>query len=165
MNRVAIWVAACRPKTLIASMSPVLIGTTLALSQGYFNLRMFLFTLATGIGIQVATNFANDYFDFIKGADTEKRKGPTRVVQAGLVSLRQMKIGLLITLLLTFLSGYYLIWHGGLFISILLSVSLLLAVIYTGGPFPLAYLGLGELFVSCSSALPQSPAPTICKQG
>lgn len=147
MNRILIWTMACRPKTLIASISPVLIGTTLALSQGHFDLRMFLFTLATALGIQVSTNFANDYFDFIKGADNEKRKGPTRVVQAGLVSLRQMKTGLLVCLFLTFLSGCYLIWHGGIFLSCLLSISLLLAVVYTGGPFPLAYLGLGELFV------------------
>lgn len=147
MNRILIWTMACRPKTLIASISPVLIGTALAFSQGCFQLNMFLFTLATGIGIQVATNFANDYFDFLKGADTQKRKGPTRVVQAGLVSLRQMKTGLLIILFLTFLAGSYLIWHGGFFISLLLSLSLLFAVAYTGGPFPLAYLGLGEIFV------------------
>ncbi len=147
MNKILIWTAACRPKTLIASISPVLIGSTLALSQGYFDLKMFLFTLATALGIQISTNFANDYFDFIKGADNEKRKGPRRVVQAGLVSLRQMKTGLLVCLFLTFLSGCYLIWHGGIFLSCLLSISLLLAVVYTGGPFPFAYLGLGELFV------------------
>lgn len=147
MNRILIWTMACRPKTLIASISPVLIGTTLALADGHFDLRMFLFTLATALGIQVSTNFANDYFDYLKGADNEKRKGPTRVVQAGLVSLPQMRKGLLICLFITFLSGCYLIWHGGIFLSCLLSLSLLLAVVYTGGPYPLAYLGLGELFV------------------
>ena len=142
-----IWAMASRPKTLIASISPVLIGTTLAFYEGYFNLSMFLFTLATAIGIQVTTNFANDYFDFIKGADTEHRKGPNRVVQAGLVSIKQMKIALMICLFITFLSGCYLIWHGGIYLSCLLALSLLLAVCYTGGPFPIAYLGLGELFV------------------
>lgn len=147
MNRILIWTMACRPKTLIASISPVLIGTTLALTDGHFDLRMFLFTLATALGIQVLTNFANDYFDYIKGADTEKRKGPTRVVQAGLVSLSEMKKGLLICLIATLFSGCYLIWHGGIFLSCLLALSLLLAVVYTGGPYPLAYLGLGELFV------------------
>ena len=94
---------------------------------------MFLFTLATAIGIQVATNFANDYFDFLKGADTDKRKGPTRMVQAGLISLRQMKMGLFTTLFLTFLTGCYLIWHGGFVISLLVSISMLLAIMYTGG--------------------------------
>ncbi len=142
-----VWTQASRPKTLVASISPVLIGTTIAFSQGHFNLAMFLFTLATAIGIQVTTNFANDYFDFLKGADTVHRKGPTRVVQAGLVSPKEMKIALMICLFLTFLSGCYLIWHGGIYLSCLLALSLLLAVCYTGGPFPIAYLGLGELFV------------------
>lgn len=147
MNRILIWTMACRPKTLIASISPVFIGTTLALQQGHFDLKIFLFTLATALGIQICTNFANDYFDFLKGADTDKRKGPTRVVQAGYVSLQQMKKGLFLCLFLTLLSGCYLIWHGGIFLSCLVALSLLLAVLYTGGPFPLAYLGLGELFV------------------
>jgi 1,4-dihydroxy-2-naphthoate octaprenyltransferase len=147
MNRILIWTIASRPKTLIASISPILIGTTLALSNSHFDLILFLFTLATAIGIQVATNLANDYFDFIKGADTTKRKGPVRVVQAGLVNLKQMKKGLLLCLTLTLLSGSYLIWHAGIALACLLSVCLLLAVIYTGGPFPLAYLGLGEVFV------------------
>ncbi len=147
MNRVQIWTLACRPKTLIAGISPVLIGTALAIAHGFFDLRLFLYTFATAIGIQISTNFANDYFDFIKGADTSERKGPMRVTQAGLVSPRGMMLGLMVALGITFLCGCYLVWHGGLVIAFALALSLLLAVIYTGGPFPLAYLGLGELFV------------------
>jgi 1,4-dihydroxy-2-naphthoate octaprenyltransferase len=142
-----VWILAARPKTLIASISPVLIGSVLALSSGTFDLTCFLFTLATALGIQIGTNFANDYFDFIKGADTAARKGPTRATQAGLVLPKTMKRATGVVFALTALSGCYLVWQGGLPIAFLLALSILLGILYTGGPFPLAYLGLGDLFV------------------
>jgi 1,4-dihydroxy-2-naphthoate polyprenyltransferase len=147
MNKVQIWTLAARPKTLLAGISPVLIGATMALSQGYFDSRMFTMTILTALGIQIGTNFANDYFDFLKGADTADRKGPLRVTQSGLVSLHAMKRGIFLCFVATFLSGCYLIWHGGLVIAFLLALSILLGLLYTGGPFPLAYLGLGDVFV------------------
>ncbi len=142
-----IWIAAARPKTLAAGISPVLLGSALALSKGFFNPLIFVMTLLTALGIQITTNFANDYFDFIKGADTEKRKGPLRVMQAGLVSSSTMKKVIFITLASTACLGSYLAFQGGIVILLLLSLSLVLAILYTGGPYPIAYLGLGDLFV------------------
>lgn len=147
MNTIQIWISAARPRTLAAGLSPVLLGTTLALFEGSFNMLLFFVTLVTALGIQISTNFANDYFDFIKGADTVKRKGPLRVTQSGLVPLAIMKRAIFISLGCTALTSIYLAFQGGLVISFLLALSLLLAVLYTGGPYPLAYLGLGDVFV------------------
>ena len=147
MSLLQIWMLAARPKTLFAVISPILVGTTIALSSFTFRPMIFLFTLLTGLGIQISTNFCNDYFDFIKGADTAERKGPLRVTQSGLVSLATMKKACVISLSLTALCGLFLLWEGGMVIAILLALSLLLAVGYTAGPIPLAYKGLGDLFV------------------
>jgi 1,4-dihydroxy-2-naphthoate polyprenyltransferase len=142
-----IWLTAIRPKTLIAGISPVFIGATLALSEGVFQPLFFLLTLLTSMGIQISANLANDYFDFLKGADTAERKGPLRVMQSGLVTAVQMQRAIIITLALTFLSGCPLIFRGGIVIGGLLVLALVLAILYTAGPYSLAYLGLGELFV------------------
>jgi 1,4-dihydroxy-2-naphthoate polyprenyltransferase len=91
MNRVQVWTLAARPKTLVAGISPALIGTTLAIGDGSFESVVFLLTLLTGLCIQIDTNLANDYFDFVKGADTSERKGFLRVTQAGLVTASSMK--------------------------------------------------------------------------
>ncbi|MBX9923753.1 MAG: 1,4-dihydroxy-2-naphthoate polyprenyltransferase [Rhabdochlamydiaceae bacterium] len=147
MNTLQIWVAASRPKTLPISIGPALTGTLLAFSEGFFHPMLFLMTIATALGLQICANFANDYFDFMKGADTNERKGPLRVTQAGLVSLDQMKKALMISLTITACLGCCLVWYGGFFMAVLVAISLLCAVLYTGGPFPLAYLGLGDLFV------------------
>jgi 1,4-dihydroxy-2-naphthoate octaprenyltransferase len=146
MNRVQVWVYASRPKTLVIGISPVLIGTTLTISQGVFNPLLFLFTLITALAIQIGTNLANDYFDFVKGADTDDRKGFMRVTQAGVVAPKKMKIAMISVFSVALLTGCTLIWEGGLPIALLLAVSITLGVFYTGGPFPLAYLGLGEVF-------------------
>lgn len=142
-----IWLLAIRPKTLAASLSPILIGTAMALKTGFFDLLTFLFTLLTGLGIQIATNLANDYFDYKKGADTSARLGPIRVTQAKLVSESGMIKMLFFTFLTTLTSGSFLIWKGGAIFSLLIAAALLFALIYTAGPFPIAYLGLGEVFV------------------
>ena len=147
MNALKVWIIASRPKTLPVSIGPALLGTILALTDGFFNLFLFCMTLCTALGIQICANFANDYFDFIKGGDTKERKGPLRITQAGLVSLPTMKKALFISFGLTALMGCYLVWHGGLVIAFLVALSLLSAALYTAGPFPLAYLGLGDLFV------------------
>jgi 1,4-dihydroxy-2-naphthoate octaprenyltransferase len=146
MNQVRIWTQATRPKTLIISISPVMIGMALAITEGVFDFAIFLFTLATAMTIQIGTNLANDYFDYIKGADTSERKGPQRITQSGLVSPIAVKWATMIAFILAAVCGCYLIWHGGMAIGFLLAISILLGVLYTGGPFPLAYLGLGELF-------------------
>lgn len=158
MNATRIWVLAARPKTWIASFSPVLIGTTLALSDGVFDSILFLCTLLTALGIQTTTNLANDYFDFIKGADTKERKGSLRVMQAGLVTAGKMKCAIALLSALTFFLGCTLVYQGGFVIFCLLIISLILAILYTGGPFPLAYMGLGEIFV----LLFYGPVATLC---
>jgi 1,4-dihydroxy-2-naphthoate octaprenyltransferase len=141
---IKLWFRTIRPKTLIASISPVLIGTVMADTVNFITL---FFTLTTAIGIQICTNLSNDYFDYIKGADTEHRKGPVRAIQAGLVSVQDMKRAALIAMMATALSGMVLVYQGGIIISLLLAVSLALSVLYTAGPFALAYTGLGDLFV------------------
>jgi 1,4-dihydroxy-2-naphthoate octaprenyltransferase len=126
---------------------PVLVGTTIAFSLGHFNPWIFVFTLLTGVAIQISTNFCNDYFDYIKGADTKQRKGPLRVTQSGLIPESTMKRACAVSLITTALLGIVLVWHGGWLIALLVAISLVLAVGYTAGPVPLAYKGLGDLFV------------------
>lgn len=147
MRPISIWLEASRPKTLIASISPALLGTMLAWKNGSFSFFTFLFTLLTGVAIQVGTNFANDYFDFLKGSDTSDRKGPRRVTQAGLVSLPVMKRAIFIAFAAAAIFSSYLAFKGGPVISLLAILYITLSLAYTAGPMPLAYLGLGDFFV------------------
>jgi 1,4-dihydroxy-2-naphthoate octaprenyltransferase len=142
-----IWLLAARPKTLWAGIIPVIVGTVMALEARKFHLISFLATLAGAMLIQVGTNFANDLFDFQKGADNEARKGPMRVTQARLVTPYQMKVATTTVFVLAFLVGIYLVWRAGWPILIIGVLSILFAVLYTGGPFPLGYMGLGDILV------------------
>ncbi len=147
MKTFSVWLEASRPKTLIASISPALLGTALAWKSGSFSFLTFLFTLLTGVAIQVGTNFANDYFDFLKGADTSDRKGPRRVTQAGLIALPVMKRAIILAFIAAALFSAYLAFQGGPLISLMAIVYIALSLAYTAGPLPLAYLGLGDIFV------------------
>lgn len=142
-----VWIEGARPKTLIASLSPILMGSVIAFKQGVFNPLIFFLTVLFGLTIQVGTNFANDYFDFRKGADTEERKGPRRLTQSGLVTPATMKKATAITFGVAGLAAVYLVAQGGWLIGLLAALSIVLGYLYTGGPYPLAYLGLGDLFV------------------
>lgn len=143
-----IWITACRPKTLTAGVVPVLVGSSLAWSQGAtVRWWVFLLALLAASCIQIATNLFNDLIDFKKGADTEDRIGPERATASGLIKPEAILRGALIVSALALLSGVPLVLHGGWPILVLGLVSLLLAYGYTGGPFPLAYLGLAEIFV------------------
>ncbi|WP_420422552.1 1,4-dihydroxy-2-naphthoate polyprenyltransferase [Simkania sp.] len=142
-----VWIEGARPKTLIASLSPILIGSVIAFKQGVFHPLIFLLTVLFGLSIQIGTNFANDYFDFRKGADTDDRKGPRRLTQSGLVSPETMKKVTAITFGFAAFIALYLIAQGGWVIGMLAALSIVLGYLYTGGPYPLAYLGLGDLFV------------------
>ena len=147
MPRWKLWLLAARPRTLGAAVAPVIIGTALALGDGY---RAWPAALAAALGailIQIGTNFANDYFDFRKGADTAERLGPTRVTQAGLIAPEQVRNAFLLTFALSALPGLYLIWRGGWPILALGLISIASGILYTAGPFALAYVGLGDLFV------------------
>ncbi|MBC8159772.1 MAG: 1,4-dihydroxy-2-naphthoate polyprenyltransferase [Roseiflexaceae bacterium] len=141
------WVMAARPPTLPAAIVPVLVGTAVALALGSFQALPFLAALVAATLLQVGTNFANDYFDFKKGADTHERIGPTRVTQSGLLRPGQVRNAMVLTFALAALFGLYLVIVGGLPILIIGLLSIAAGVLYTGGPWPLGYNGLGDLFV------------------
>ncbi len=141
------WVLAARPKTLPAAVAPVLIGTAMAFGDFGFHLLSALAAMTGALLIQIGTNFANDYYDFKKGTDTKERLGPLRVTQAGLVSPEAMKRATIIVFTLALLVGIYLVFRGGWPIVIIGLASILFGVLYTGGPYPLGYNGLGEIFV------------------
>ena len=142
-----IWWLAARPKTLPAAATPVIIAGALALADGVFHLPSFLAALLGGLLIQIGTNYANDLFDFKKSVDTHERSGPLRVTQAGLVTVSEMRAATTIVFALAFLVGRYLVMRGGVPIVIIGITSILCGVLYTAGPYPLGYIGLGELFV------------------
>lgn len=139
------WLLAARPKTLPASIAPVLVGTALAVRAGKFDPLIFIATLVAAVLLQIGANYANDVFDFLKGAD-QARQGPTRVTQSGLLTPRQMLIGTAAVFGLAALIGLFLVFVGGLPILIIGLISIVCAIAYTAGPFPLAYRGLGDLF-------------------
>lgn len=140
------WILAIRPKTLFASLAPVVLGTAIAyFQQNKISPLIFLLTLICALLLQIASNLANDYLDFSKGVDNEDRLGPTRVTSAGLISPTAMKNALFLTLFMAFIFGLYLMWIGGPVIMAMGLLSLYFAYGYTGGPFPLSYNGLGEI--------------------
>ncbi|MCX8064238.1 MAG: 1,4-dihydroxy-2-naphthoate polyprenyltransferase [Candidatus Hydrogenedentes bacterium] len=136
-----------RPKTLGASISPVIIGTGIAIKDGGFHLLSAVCALVGGVMIQILVNYANDYFDYLKGADSEGRLGPIRSTTAGWLTPNQMRFLIGIITILCIIPGFYLVWRGGIPILIIGVVSIFLAYAYTAGPFPLAYFGLGDIFV------------------
>ncbi len=141
------WILAVRPKTLPAAVSPVLIGTVLAIRIGHFDPLPAIAALMVSLLLQIGVNLANDYFDFKKGVDTEARLGPVRVTQSGLIPPQTVKRTMLGTLFTAGLSGFYLVLIGGWPILLLGIAAILSALAYSGGPFPLASNGLGDLFV------------------
>jgi 1,4-dihydroxy-2-naphthoate octaprenyltransferase len=140
------WWSAARPKTLWASVAPVLMGTAVAAVEGAPHLPAAAAALACALLIQVGTNLANDYFDARKGADTAARIGPRRALQEGLLSAGAVRAGFAICFLLAVLLGAYLLARGGWPILLIGLGSVALGLLYTGGPAPLAYRGLGDLF-------------------
>lgn len=142
------WILALRPKTLSAALVPVVVATALVKAQGHVvQWWISALALSASILIQIATNLINDAVDFEKGADTEKRVGPIRVTQSGLLSKKQVMTAAGVCLAGAFACGVPLVIEGGWPIVAIGLVSIFLAYSYTGGPFPLAYLGLGDLFV------------------
>ena len=146
-SKIQIWFLAARPKTLPAAAAPVVVGTAVAISEHVFSLWPALAALLGALFIQIGANFANDVFDYKKGADTTERLGPMRVTQAGLLTSRQVLSGMWLTFGLAALAGLYLIWVGGWPILVIGGLSIATGIAYTGGPFPFGYKGLGDLFV------------------
>ncbi|MCB9520426.1 MAG: 1,4-dihydroxy-2-naphthoate polyprenyltransferase [Myxococcales bacterium] len=141
------WLLASRPKTLTAAWAPVLVGTAIAHAAGSARLDVALAAMAGASLIQIGTNFANDVFDFEKGADDADRLGPTRAVQAGLLGPRQMRAGMVVAFALALAAGAYLVAVGGWPVVAIGVASIASGVAYTGGPYPLGYNGLGDVFV------------------
>jgi 1,4-dihydroxy-2-naphthoate octaprenyltransferase len=146
-SAVRIWIMAARARTLPAAVAPVLVGTSLALGAGHFDPLAFVAALLGAIFIQVGTNLSNDYSDARRGADTEDRLGPVRVTAGGLVPPRQVLLATYVTFGLAVLCGVYLVAVAGLELLAVGAASILAGVLYTGGPRPYGYEGLGELFV------------------
>ena len=140
------WVLASRPKTLFAAVAPVLLGSALAFSQSKGNLPAALAALFGAICIQIATNLANDYWDAKKGADTSERLGPVRVTASGLLKPRTVFLGMVFIFLLATAAGVFLTLRAGWPVVAIGLASILFGILYTAGPFSLAYLGLGEVF-------------------
>lgn len=146
-SRLQVWLLAARPKTLPAAAVPVIVGTAVAIGQDVFRFGPALAALLGALLIQIGTNLANDVFDYQKGADTTERLGPMRVTQAGLLAPRAVLAGMWLAFGLATLVGLYLVVVGGWPIVVIGLLSILCGIIYTAGPYPLGYNGLGDLFV------------------
>lgn len=147
LPRWKIWLLASRPATLTAAIAPLLVGGALAWAEGRFAPLAWTAALLGATFIQLGTNFANDVFDYEKGADTAERKGPLRVTQAGLVTPQQVKRAMVLAFALATACGALLVGIGGWPIVWLGLASIASGIAYTGGPAPLGYLGLGDIFV------------------
>lgn len=143
----SIWVEATRPRTLPAAIAPVVVGSAMAARLEQFNLGAATLCLMFAVVIQIGTNFANDYYDFQKGADNAARVGPRRAVAAGLVRPEVMRNAMLLTFATAFIIGLGLLPYGGWPLLVIGIASILCGIAYTGGPYPLAYHGLGDVFV------------------
>ncbi len=141
------WLLASRPKTLWAAISPVIIGTAMAYADGLFHGPSALAALFGAVCIQIGTNFSNDYFDFVKGADTNERIGPLRATQAGLVKPATMRNASALVFGLAIVFGLYLVWRGGWVVVWIGLASILSGVLYTATRYALAYTGLADIFV------------------
>ena len=141
---------AIRPKTLSAGVAPVLIATAMAYGDGVARLLPALLALCCALSVQITSNLCNDVADFLKGADTATRRGPTRVTQAGWLRPQTMVWATIASALMSALFFAGLCFYGGWSIILVAVLSILSALLYTAGPFPLGYHGLGDLFVwSC----------------
>ncbi len=141
------WLLAARPATLPAAVAPVAVGTACAVAAGGFRAGPAVAAAVGALLLQISANFANDVFDFEKGADREDRLGPPRAVQSGLLSPAAMRRGLVAVLAAALAIGVYLAAVAGWPVVAIGIASIAGAVAYTGGPFPLGYHGLGDLMV------------------
>jgi 1,4-dihydroxy-2-naphthoate octaprenyltransferase len=147
VSSVRIWIMAARVRTLPAAVAPVLVGTALSATERDLRVGGFVAALLGAIFIQVGTNLSNDYSDARRGADTEDRLGPVRVTAGGLVPPRQVLVATYVSFGLAVLCGVYLVWLAGPILLAIGAASILAGVLYTGGPRPYGYEGLGEVFV------------------
>ena len=147
MSWISVWGLAARPRTLPASAAPVLVGTALAISDGTWQPGALVFCLVFALLLQIGTNYANDYYDFIKGADFGGRLGPARATAEGFVRPLAMRRAAFIAFCGAFLCGLPLVAYGGWLLLPIGVACILSGLAYTAGPWPLAYTGLGDVFV------------------
>ena len=147
MTHLRLWLLAARPRTLPAAIAPVLVGTALAGSEDIFRVGPFIAALVGSVFIQIGTNLSNDYSDARRGADTEDRLGPVRVTAGGLMPPRRVLVGTYVAFGVAVAAGLYLAAVAGWQLLVVGAASILAGVLYTGGPRPYGYEGLGELFV------------------
>ncbi len=147
ISRTKAWVMAARPQTLPAAAAPIFVGVGLAVHDGVFAALPALAAFVGAALIQIGTNFANDYYDAVQGADTDEREGFTRVTAGGLIDAEEVKRAMIATYGLAVVIGVYLVAVGGLPIVVVGLSGIAAGVLYTGGPFPYGYRGLGDLFV------------------
>jgi 1,4-dihydroxy-2-naphthoate octaprenyltransferase len=147
ISKLQSWILASRPRTLPAAIVPVMVGSALAIYQGIFFPIYSIIAIICSVLIQVGTNFTNDLHDHLKGSDTKERKGPLRVLASGLISVKEMELGIFFVFLTAFILGLYLVYSVGIIILWIGIFSIAAGLAYTAGPFPLAYNGLGDLFV------------------
>lgn len=147
VGRIGAWILAARPKTLPAAVIPVVVGTAVAAATGRIKWAPALAALLGSVAIQIGTNFANDVFDAEKGADGPDRLGPTRAVSSGLISAKAMKCAMVAAFGVASAFGLYLVGVAGWPIAVIGGASIAAGIAYTGGPYPLGYHGLGDVFV------------------
>jgi len=146
-SKIGLWLLAIRPKTLPAAVGPIAVGSAVAVADGKFSLLPAFCCLLGAVLLQIGVNLANDYFDCKNNIDSEERLGPVRVTQSGLISPIDVKRGMIVCLFLAAMVFLYLALVGGWPIVLIGTASVLAALAYSGGPYPLASHGLGELFV------------------
>lgn len=146
-SKIGLWLLAIRPKTLPAAVGPIAVGSAVAFADGKFSLLPAFCCLLGAVLLQIGVNLANDYFDCKNNIDSEERLGPVRVTQSGLISPIAVKRGMIVCLFLAAMVFLYLALVGGWPIVLIGAASVLAALAYSGGPYPLASHGLGELFV------------------
>lgn len=147
LAKIKIWLVSTRPRTLPAASAPIIMGLALAFYDVRISVLIAVFTLISALLIQIGTNLANDYFDFIKGTDTDKRVGPVRLIQAGMIKKNEMLAAFIITFAIAIFFGVFLVMRGGYPVLIIGFFAVLFGVLYTAGPAPLGYIGLGDIFV------------------
>jgi 1,4-dihydroxy-2-naphthoate polyprenyltransferase len=157
LSKLQIWLLAARLKTLPAAISPVFVGVALAIQIDSFRPWVSIFAILGSLSLQILSNLANDYFDYLKGVDTEERVGPVRVMHSGLLTVKEMQLGILVNIVITLIIGFYILFsaleftfaglNGAVIIIIIGISSIIFSILYSGGPFPLSSLGLGDVFV------------------
>lgn len=146
-QKAKLWIYGARPKTLFISLSPVMIGNVMAFKTGHFSYSLSLWIILAALFIQIGTNYSNDYFDFLKKSDTALRKGPMKLLEKKLVSLSEMKKAFILSYAIAAIFSLPLVKQGGVVILFVAVFSIIFSLLYTAGPYSLAYLGLADIFV------------------